>query len=375
MNTRANQKRTMKKKGLPEKKPLTHYKRIFFILLVLVLMLSYLNLAKAKGWLVPEQPEIKILDRTISLDSLSLEQKIAQMLIVHGGISNLKAWQNLQVGGVHLFAMEKEELFTETITQFQEGRKIPFFVTVDLEGCLNPFANFKEFPSAIEITTEEAAREKGQNEGKYLSSLGVTVNFAPVADLKDEIWKCRAFSGDGAGVIKATSAYVNSLQQEGVIATAKHYPGKTLVISDPHIQIVSAEIDAADVEPFSALSHEAQGIMISHIIASGKVDSGGLPTVTSAKVIGALKEEYEGLIISDEINMLGLKKFYPTLDEMYVAVFKAGNDLILNFNDDPNEIYRMIQIVKKAVESEVIREEQIDTSVRKILQAKGFKVQ
>ena len=80
------------------------------------------------------------------------------------------------------------------------------------------------------------------------------------------------------------------------------------------------------------------------------------------------------MIISDEISMLGLKNFYPTSDALYIAVFKAGNDLVLNFDEDPNEIYRMIQVVREAVLRGEIPEEQIDTSVKKILDAKGFVV-
>ena len=73
--------------------------------------------------------------------------------------------------------------------------------------------------------------------------------------------------------------------------------------------------------------------------------------------------------------MLGLKDFYPSIDDMYIAVFAAGNDLVLNFNEDPNEIYRMIIIVREAVESGEISEEQIDASVTKILELKGFNVE
>ena len=72
--------------------------------------------------------------------------------------------------------------------------------------------------------------------------------------------------------------------------------------------------------------------------------------------------------------MLGLKDFYTSLDEMYVGVFKAGNDIILNFDRDPNEVYRMIQVIKDAVIRGVIQEEQIDDSVERILQLKGFNV-
>jgi beta-N-acetylhexosaminidase len=122
------------------------------------------------------------------------------------------------------------------------------------------------------------------------------------------------------------------LQQEGIIATAKHYPGKTLVVRDPHKFIVSADISNEDLYPYQYLSGQGdvKAIMISHIIPSGAVAAQS-PAVASPELITHLQQNFSGLIISDEINMLGLKNFYPTLDGLYIAVFAAGNDLILNF--------------------------------------------
>jgi len=114
--------------------------------------------------------------------------------------------------------------------------------------------------------------------------------------------------------------------------------------------------------------------MVSHIIAFGDVHSQGIPSVVSSDIIGPLKEDYSGLIISDDTMMLGLRNFYDDVDQLYVDVFAAGNDLVINFDEDPNEIYRMITVVEEAVNRGEISEEQIDNSVRKILTAKGFVV-
>ncbi len=351
------------------------HRKLFYILIIVVFLLGSLSLAKATGLLIPAQPGPIIKDNVISLDSLSLEQKIGQMIVVSGSLSNLKAWKKMQLGGVHLFAMAKEDLFRDKINQFQEGMDLPFFVTVDLEGCQNPFAAFHNFTSASEIMTEGAAFEKGSSEGKYLSSLGITINFAPVVDLQDTIWKCRSYPGNVEQITDLTEAYVLGLQKEAVVATAKHYPGKTLVVQDPHKFLVAADISKDDIFPYSQLKSTVKAVMVSHIIASGVVDSKGIPAVVSPEVIGSVRSEYAGLIITDEINMLGLKNFYKNDDEMYLAVFNAGSDLILNFNEDPNEIYHMIQVISKAVDSGEISEQRIDDSVRRILLAKGFMVE
>lgn len=350
-------------------------KRIFIVLLILLFILGGLNLAKAKGFLLPKPPAITIIDGTIGLDSLTLEQKIAQMIIVPGYAHEVQAWRNLQLGGIHLFAMQEENLFRSIIGQYQQGMEIPFFVTVDLEGCLNPFAAFENFTYASAVSTPEQAYSKGMHEGQYLREVGITLNFAPVVDLDDVIWKCRSFPGNEQEVTILAEQYIRGLQQQGVFATAKHYPGKTLVVRDPHKFLVAAEIHSADIYPYTSLAANVSAIMVSHIITSGTIDSHGIPAVASSEVIGELKKNFTGLVISDEINMLGLRNYYATLDEMYVAVFAAGNDIILNFNDDPNEIYSMIQTVKGAVERGEISQERIDMSVRKILVAKGLKVE
>ena len=358
-------------------KKLNKTQKTFIFLFLLVTVLLLLNLAKVRGLLIPSQPGIEIIDNTISLDDFSIEQKIAQMVIVHGGLNNLDPWKSMQLGGVHLFAMESEEVYITTINKFQKNRKIPFFVTVDLEGCNNPFANFRESIPLNEINSIEESFEKGKSDGQILSELRFTTNFAPVVDLQDNIWKCRTFPGDEEQISLLAEAYSHGLQSQHILSTAKHYPGKTLIIKDPHKFLVSAEISYNDLYPYSYLFNQTKvdSVMVSHIIANGQIDSSGIPSVASKEVIGDIKREFNGLIVTDEINMLGLKNFYSSLDEMYLAVFSAGNDLILNFNEDPNEIYRMINLIAEAVRKGIISEEQIDASVRKILEVKGFKVE
>ncbi len=351
-------------------------KKVFYLLLILVILLGALNILKARGLFIPEQPLVYFTAKVIDLDSLTLEQKIAQMVIVAGAKENYWPWKNMQLGGIHLFARQNEHIFNNTIIDFQNEMPIPFFVTADLEGCVSPFGFIREFTAASEVNTTEQAFEKGIDEGKFLQKLGFNLNFAPVVDLDDDIWKCRTFPGDEHRIAELAEAYIVGLQAEGVIGTAKHYPGKTLVVKDPHKFVVQAEIGKNDVYPYEYLldQGEVKAIMVSHIITSGEIVSEGVPSVASKKVVDDLRKDFDGLIITDEIHMLGLKRFYLTVDEMYVGVFKAGNDIVLNFDNNPNEIYRMIQVVKAAVERGEIPETQIDASVKRILEAKGFTV-
>jgi len=365
-----------KKRGVKKKlrEKIVFY--LFLFLVVLNLVLVGLSVAKAKGMLIPKQPKPLVVNGTVNFDVLTLKQKIAQMVVVLGVKYYDNAIKNMQVGGIHLSAMASGEGFRYLIDDFQEGMEIPFMVTADLEGCINPFAYFKEFKSVSEVEALGDAFEKGKKEGKFLKELGFTVDFAPVVDIGDEIWNCRSFPGDLEMVSELANAYILGMQDEGVLATAKHYPGKTLVIKDPHKFLAAAEITDEDLYPYGMLIEKGtvRAIMVSHLITFGEVNSEGKPSVASERIIDGLREDFNGLIISDEINMLGMRNFYDTVEEMYVEVFKAGSDVILNFNKDPNEIYHMIEVVEKAVLDGEIEEERIDGSVKKILELKGFMV-
>lgn len=354
---------------------------LFIFLLLLTTVLGFASVAKTQGNLIPQASVASaIVDNTVHLDKMNLEDKIAQMIVVHGSENNKEIWKKMNIGAFHLFAMESEELYRERIQGYQENMSIPFFVTTDLEGCQNSFANFKNFTPNDQITTMNQAREKGLEEGAFLRNLGFSINFAPVVDLDDSIWGCRSFPGGEEEVAKLSLAYIEALQSQGVSATSKHYPGKTLVISDPHQNLVAASIDSQDVFPYEE-QLEADGdslvdfLMVSHIIVNGEVNSSGLPSSVSPEVILPLKENYEGIIISDDILMRGLQDFYENdSDQLYIDLVLAGHDMIINFDEDPNEIYYMIQVITKAVDAGVIEEAQIDASVTKILELKGFGV-
>lgn len=351
---------------------------LFCFLLVINLVLGGLNLAKAQGLFIPAQPKPLVVNGVIDLDDLTLKQKIAQMVVVLGLDYYAAVLKKMQLGGLHLHSRGSEEVFRETIAHFQQDQEIPFLITVDLEGCVNPFANYKEFKAASEVRSLGEAFEKGKAEGQYLHSLGFTLDFSPVVDLEDEIWQCRSFLGGAERVSELANAYMLGLQDEGILATAKHYPGKTLVIKDPHKYLTAAEITEEDIYPYKSLIEKGtvKAIMVNHLITFGQVNSEGKPSVASQKIVHGLRQTlgFKGLILTDEINMLGLKKFYNTPEEMYLDVFKGGADLILNFNQDPHEIYHMLEVIEQAVLQGEIPKERIDESVKRILEFKGFKV-
>src|SRR5438445_2177526 len=279
------------------------------------------------------------------------------------------------VGGVHVTAQSTKEDFANLINYLQSNATIPFLVTVDMEGCINPFENFQNFTSLDRINTTNQSFQVGFDEGMLMKELNMTINFSPVVDLNDTIWSCRSFLGTPQEIGDKASAYISGLQSQGILATAKHYPGKTLNLRDPHSVLVYATIDDNDSLPFrEVIQTNVSAIMVDHVIANGSVDSEVKQSDASKRLIGDLNTNFSGLIITDETSMLGLSNFYSNPDQVYIDVFKANNDLVLYLNSDRTKLSHAISVVEEAVKSGQISEKRIDDSVTKILSIKGINV-
>ena len=349
--------------------------KITIVLLLVFSVLLFLNLGNSKSIREYSNDNIEIKNNSINLSSMTLRQKIGQMVIATSIRENKEELQEMGIGGIYLGAEESPSAFKEKILFFQEGSKIPFHVSADMEGCGNPFENFKSFPALKDIANKTHAFDVGREEGELMKEIGFTINFSPVVDLEDSIWNCRSFQGNSSEISVKAGAYIDGLQSEGILATSKHYPGKTLCIRDPHLEVVSANISREDLLPFEeSIKHEVGAIMVSHVITEGLVDSRGKPADASPEVIESL-EGHNGLLVSDEIRMLGLKNFYEDDDAMFVELVNSGNDIILYFAVEPKELEHFIDVIEKAVGESVISEGRIDRSVKKILVSKGFVVE
>ena len=347
--------------------------KIFFaFIIVVILFLVYANIKEYR--LLEKVPIINIYgDNRIDLSELSLRQKIAQMMIVYSKPEN-RDWINKNnIGGVYIYAEPTSVHFKSKIDFFQSNATIKLFIAVDLEGCNTPFDSFKDFRFASEVKTSEEAYEMGKEHGQFLRELGFNLNFAPVVDLKDTIWKCRAFEGTPEEVTKKAQSYLKGLREEDIISTIKHYPGKTLEALDPHKEILSTELMEDDVTPFLETLNDTDTVMVSHQITTGVLDTSGKPAVVSS-LVDDLSNRFKGMIIADEIGMMGLKKFYKTDKERYTDLFKVNNDVILIFHGDTFVLERFIDAIEEGVEKGEISQNRIDKSVKKILEFKGYYV-
>ncbi len=321
--------------------------------------------------------EILIENNTIYLDNLTMRQKIAQMFMVRGDERNLDLIE-LNIGGILLGELNTKEDYKEKIKEYQENSKIKLFVSADLEGYWNPFSNFIKFPNIDEIKTKEEAYDLGIEHGKILQELGFNMNFAPVAEIEDNVWKHRAFSGSPEEISEKVNFYIKGIQEQGIKATAKHYPGGSLDVKDPHKYLVEAEISQEQLDVFNSVLENVSAIMVGHPIVSGVVDSKGKPSSVSLEIISELKKKFDGLIISDDINMKGLKKEYFLKEkQLFIDLINAGNDIIINsyWHLFPkHNLNKKISYIEEAIKLGKIKEDRINESVRRILTAKGYNV-
>src|SRR5699024_6508054 len=230
---------------------------------------------------------------------------------------------------------------------------------------------------ALGATRSEAyAAESAGILGKELSSLGINMNYAPVADVNinpaNPVIGVRSFGENPDLVSRLTVAQVNAYQEENVIASAKHFPGHGDTDVDSHygLPIINHDLETlheVDLKPFkAAIEAGIDSIMTAHIVVPA-LDDSGLPATLSKPILtDLLREEmgFEGLIITDSLGMSGAN-VVPE-DRVAIEAFKAGNDVLLN----PPDVELAYNSMMEAVESGEISEERVDESVYRILEAK-----
>lgn len=332
------------------------------------------------------------------IDEMTLDEKIYQMFFVRpeaitgvgqairAGDATKAALEKYPVGGIIYFAdnIQTPEQITEMISNSQSYSEIPLFIGVDEEGgkvtriSHNKEFGVKKLPAMGSIgntNDPEEAREVAKEAGELLSRYGFNVNFAPVADVRDEGAQNeigdRSFSSDAELAAQMTEAYVQGLTDTGLCSVLKHFPGSGSSSADSHksysqITKTYEELSAVDFVPFkTGIKAGADFVLLSHAAAVNLTDSGSVPSSMSQTVINdILKNElgFRGIVITDSLEMGAVTEQYGS-GEAAVNCIKAGADMILM----PVDIDAAYDAVMQAVRSNEISEEQIDESVKKIL--------
>ncbi|MEJ7810477.1 MAG: glycoside hydrolase family 3 N-terminal domain-containing protein [Gemmatimonadaceae bacterium] len=340
-------------------------------------------------------------DRT--LGRLTLRERVGQMVHVWvlGDYSNtddssfaeVRRWVTRdKVGGVTMSLGSPIEV-AEKINALQRMAAVPLLVASDLEPGLGRLVGGVHLPSLLPgggatlLTTNMAIGAAGRESDAYAAgrivgrearAIGILVAFSPTVDVNNNpanpVINTRSFGEDPRAVARLAAAFVRGVQEQGVLATAKHFPGHGDTDTDSHLALPvvrsdRARLDSVELVPFrAAIEAGVGGVMTAHIALPALGEPATPATLVPRVVSGLLQDTlgFRGLVFTDALTMEGVGQGYPVEKSTVLAV-QAGADILLK----PTDIPRAIDAVVAAVERGEISPERIERSVRKTLETKA----
>lgn len=297
------------------------------------------------------------------------EEKIAALIAAH------------KIGGL-IFMQGTPEAQAVQTNRFQQMAQVPLLIGMDAEWGLGMrLTGVKDFPRAMMIgAAHDSAMmyRAGAAVAMQCKRLGVHVDFAPVVDVNNNpgnpIINARSFGENKYWVTRLGLAYMKGLQDNGVMACAKHFPGHGDTKTDSHVDLPKidktfAELDTLELYPFRALIKAGiKSVMVAHLEVPALGTEPHIPTTLSKTTItGILKGRmgFKGLVFTDALNMDGVAKYFPP-GEVDVRAFKAGNDMLLFSQNVPVAIEKMMA----ALADSSITYTELEQRVKKVLAAK-----
>ncbi|MFM9985725.1 MAG: glycoside hydrolase family 3 N-terminal domain-containing protein, partial [Flavobacteriales bacterium] len=220
----------------------------------------------------------------------------------------------------------------------------------------------------------------GVEMSRQLKRLGVHVSFSPVVDVnnnaRNPVISNRSFGEDKLQVTQQALMYMQGLQDNGVMACAKHFPGHGDTDTDSHkdLPLIShdlARLDSIELYPYRALISKGLGsVMTAHLYVPALDSTPNVASTLSRKIINDLLRDsmhFGGLVFTDAMNMQGVAKFFKP-GEIEVKALQAGNDVLLFSQNVP----LAVQKIKEAIEAGLVSKEEIDAHCYRILQAKEW---
>jgi beta-N-acetylhexosaminidase len=332
-------------------------------------------------------PEMAWVDSVFN--SLSPEQRLGQLFMVaaysnkdraHGDrIERLVRNQN--IGGV-MFLQGGPRRQAQLTNRFQAAAKVPLLIAMDaewgLDMRLDSSTHFAKQMTLGAMDDDKYVYQMGREIARKLRALGVHISFAPVIDVNSNpgnpVIGNRSFGENQDQVARLGVQYVKGLQDNGVMAVAKHFPGHGDTDTDSHVALPVINTDMArlmkvDLVPFQQ-SFEAgvMGVMVAHLyMPLFDTTDAKTTTLSHALVTDLLKDKmgFKGLVFTDALNMKSVSRLYKDgeLDAMALA---AGNDVLLFSEDVPAALLR----IREAIAAGKLQQEDVDLRVKKILRAK-----
>lgn len=320
------------------------------------------------------------------LENMSLDEKIGQIFIARCPEKDAAALaKKYNLGGYILFGRDfkgkTKDAVVKNIQSYQNASKIAMFIAVDEEGGtvnrVSTNKNFRKYPFAspqylYKHGGMERIKSDAKEKSELLKSIGINLNFAPVADIStnknDFIYK-RSFAKSPAETAEYVKSVVSVMNEARVGSVLKHFPGYGNN-KDTHTDLVHdkrpmEKFKSEDFLPFKAgIDAKASMVLVSHNIVEA-MDKNA-PASISPAVHKILRDElaFDGVIITDDLAMQGVKKFVCEKNAAVLAL-KAGADMLCS-TDFVNDI----AAVKAAVANGEIKEAEIDEHVLRVLRAK-----
>ena len=287
-----------------------------------------------------------------------------------------------KVGGMVIFGGQAYE--TALLNNaLQSLADVPLLVASDLErGAGTQIAGSTLFPTLMGLgaaDSEDLAYEMGRYTALEGRALGIHMTYAPVVDVNinpdNPIINTRSIGENPEQIARLADAFIKGCQDHGMLATAKHFPGHGDTDLDSHILLPMIKADRERLEKVELLPYRraieagVAGIMVSHLVVPALDPTPNLPaTLSSAILTGLLRGQmgFRGLIVTDAMEMGGVTNSYTPAEAALKAI-QAGCDMVLL----PLETEKVVDFLKEQVRTGVLSKERVDTSARRILEAKA----
>ena len=324
-------------------------------------------------------------------NSLSLDEQIAQMIMI-AAYSNrgpeheeeiADIIKKYEIGGIIFFQGGPVRQATMT-NHFQSVSKTPLLIALDAEWGLGMrLDSTLIYPRQMmlgAIQDNSLIYEMGRDIALQLKRIGIHVNFAPVVDVNNNaanpVINSRSFGEETENVIQKGIAYMNGMQDNRLLCTAKHFPGHGDTDTDSHFSLPVIfhnrnRLDETELAPFRVcILNGITGIMVAHLNVPVLDSTPDRASSLSEKVIaGLLREEmgFKGLVFTDALNMKAVSNRYEP-DELAVQAALAGNDILVM----PPDVRKAIQAIKREIRRGNIPRDDVEQRCKRILSAKKW---
>jgi beta-N-acetylhexosaminidase len=340
-----------------------------------------------KDTIAPKSDEDRWVDSVFA--SLDTDERIAQLIMIRAH-SNLgpdhvrkvaRDIQDNKVGGLIFFQggpMRQANL----TNYYQSISQTPLMIAIDGEWGLGMrLDSVTPLPRQLmlgAVSDSTLAYEYGKILGQQCKRIGIHMDYAPDIDINNNpnnpVINDRSFGQDKYQVARFGVGVIRGMQDQGVWACAKHFPGHGDTDVDSHLDLPTirktrAQLDSLELYPFrAAIAAGVGGVMVAHLYIPSIDSTPNRPTSISYKTVTELLKRdmgYQGIVITDALEMKGISKYYSKGEEAAQSLL-AGNDMLML----PSTAEGSVDAIKRAIRRDLITWDEVNARVKKVLHAK-----